>query len=487
MKASGASENRSHLDRTISFGVLLTVVFTGLAFGAVEPWAVFVFEAIIIGLVFLWGVKVVRDGRLRLTLPAAALPFVALILFGLIQSLALTGADGRWMSLSMNVGHTRSTVVLLSFMFIALILAANFFASRERLAGLGHVLVFYGLGVSLFALVQYFTWSGRFYWVRPTMATSAFGPFANHNHFAGYMELLIPLPVALVITRAVSKEVRVLYGFAAVVMGLAAVASLSRGGMISLAAMFVFMGIVGMRLPSVRRSLVAGKSARGAKASQDTNAGIRAISSRVVVIAALVAFIGAGVLWIGADPIIQRVAPSQAIEGQPSETFAASRGWIWRDAATMIRANPLLGVGLGAFGTAFNIYTQGDGSVRVPQAHNDYLQIVADCGIVGGLIALWFVIVVFRTAAQGLKARDPLLSGLALGSASGIFGILVHSLFDFNLQIPSNALLFLVLVAVGSSVAAIVRASEKSATLSRASSGEIGKARIPAAVLIGGA
>jgi len=478
----------NHLNKTISRGLLLAVVFTGLAFGAVEPWAIFVFEAIVITLLLLWGIKVLRDGRLRLTIPAVALPVAALITVGLIQSVAFTGEDGRWTSLSMNVPYTRSAVTILLFLFISLIIASNFLASRETLAVAGHVLVFYGLSVAIFALIQYFTWKGRFYWVRPTMATSAFGPFANHNHFAGYMELLIPLPIALVITRAVSREVRVLYVFAAAIMGLAAIASLSRGGMISLAAMMMFIALVSMRLTHARTGASRRNGIGEAEHNKPKAAGsFRARVSQVVIVAALVAVIGAGVLWIGADPIIQRVNQGQASEGRAQETFATSRGWIWRDTITMIRANPLLGVGLGAYVTAFNIYTKSDGSVKVPQAHNDYLQVVADCGIAGGLIALWFIVIVFRSVGRGLKARDPLLAALALASGAGVFGILVHSLFDFNLQIPSNALLFLILVAIASSVAEMVRVSESSAIPAlRENADELDKKRVSAGVLVGG-
>jgi O-antigen ligase len=292
----------------------------------------------------------------------------------------------------------------------------------------------------------------------------------------------------MVLTRAVSREVRVLYGFAAAIMGLAAVASLSRGGMISLAAMMMFIVLVSMRLPNARAHV----SRRSGMAETQNNklrlAGrFRAMASQGVVVAALVAVIGAGVLWIGADPIVQRVSQNQPVEGKPRETFATSRGWIWRDTFTMIRANPLLGVGLGAYVTAFNIYTKSDGTVRVAQAHNDYLQVVADCGIAGGLIALWFIVVVFRNVGRGLKARDPLLAALALASGAGIFGILVHSLFDFNLQIPSNALLFLILVAVASCVAAIARASETSEMqATRPNAGELDKKRVSTGVLVGG-
>ncbi|HSF23103.1 MAG TPA: polysaccharide biosynthesis/export family protein, partial [Blastocatellia bacterium] len=478
----------NHLNKAISAGVLLAVIFTGLAFGAVEPWSIFVFEAIIVVLLFLWGIKALRDGRFRLTIPNVALPVAALVGVGLIQSVAFTGADGRWMSLSMNVGYTRSAVTVLSFLLISMVIACNFFANRERLAVVGHVLVFYGLAVAIFALIQHFTWSGKFYWVRPTLVTSAFGPFANHNHFAGYMELLIPLPIAMTLTRSVSRELRVLYGFAAAMMGLAAVVSLSRGGMISLAAMMILIVLISMRLPAMRRSSMRRSGSDTGAGKQGLAHGFRSIASRIVVVLALVVVIGAGVLWIGVDPLIQRVSQGLPVQGSPKETFSTSRGWIWRDTMTMIGANPVLGVGLGAYLTAFSLYTKSDGSLRVPQAHNDYLQVVADCGIVGGLIAIWFIVVVFRTVGRGLNARDPMLSALALGSGAGIFGILVHSLFDFNLQIPSNALLFLVLVAVASCAATLARTSERAEMLARRpGAGEIDGKEVSAGVLVGGA
>jgi O-antigen ligase len=478
-----------HLNKTISWGLLAAVVFTGLAFGAVEPWSIFVFEVIILALLLLWGIKVLRDGRLELTVPAIALPVAALLAVGLIQSIALTRSDGSWVSLSMNVGYTRSAVIVLAFLLIALVIASNFFDSRKRLVLVGHFLVVYGLAVAIFALVQHFTWSGRFYWIRATLATNPFGPFANHNHFAGYMELLIPLPIALVLTRAVGREMRVLYGFAAAIMGLAMVVSLSRGGLISLAAMLMFLVLVSIRVPRLWRLERGRREFREADRKGPGAVGrFRAVASQMIVVSAIVAVIGAGVLWIGADPVIQRVTQGQPVGGLPQETFSTSRGWIWRDTISMIRANPLLGVGLGAYVTAFSLYTTSDGSLKVPQAHNDYLQVVADGGIVGGLIALWFVVVVFRVVARGLKSRDPMLSGLTLGSSAGIVGILVHSLFDFNLQIPSNALLFLILAAVASNVAALAQPTTHSEELaSRPGTGVIHKQTASTAVVVGGA
>src|SRR5205085_3332970 len=122
-------------------------------------------------------------------------------------------------------------------------------------------------------------------------------------------------------------------------------------------------------------------------------------------------------------------------------------------------------VGLGAYGTAFSLYTASDGSLRVPQAHNDFLQIVADCGIIGGLLALWFMALLGRALAYGIKARDPLMAGMSLGCGASAFAILVHSIFDFNLQVPSNTLLFLLIAAVVAQLGAAARAQVKAPLL----------------------
>ena len=122
----------------------------------------------------------------------------------------------------------------------------------------------------------------------------------------------------------------------------------------------------------------------------------------------------------------------------------------------MIRENWLTGVGLGAFETAYPIYSKSNGSVIVSQAHNDYLQIVADCGVLGGALAIWFVIVLFKNLVRAVHHSDDVTSVMALGCGGGLVAMLVHSLFDFNLQIPSNALLFLTMIATVSNIQASV-------------------------------
>src|SRR5262245_11361460 len=447
------------LGAAIATGLLAAVAFTALAHGAVEPWSIMLFELVVLAVIALWMIKVLRDRRLKLTIPQSALPIFALLVVGLVQSIASTGPDGARRSLSFDVESTRRTVTVLAFLLIAFLIAANFLAGRRRLKRMAGFLTMFGLSLAVFALVQHFTWNGKLYWLRPnTVSISPFGPFVNHNHFAGYIELLIPIPIALIITRAARRETGLLYGFAAAVMGIALVASLSRGGMISLAASLIFLILMSARLqktapdsnrPDHREGSIPGRlSGASRKFDRTGMLASRILESRILIVAAIAGAITVGLIWVGPEPVARRITEEHAASANQQRALFSNRAWVWRDTLSMIRANPMFGVGLGAYGTAFSIYTQSDGSIGVPQAHNDYLQVVADCGVPGGLIALWFLVLAFRAIWRGVRSEDRLIAGLALGCGGGIFAILVHSLFDFNLQLPGTALLFLVLSAV---------------------------------------
>jgi O-antigen ligase len=440
------------LDATIAAGLLTIVVFTALAHGAVEPWSAAIFELIVIGLVFLWGIKAVIDKRLSLKIPAAALPLTVLAVVGLAQSIAFTGAGGARKSLSLDVEGTRLAVTAIAILLASCLLAANFFSTRKRAKLLSHFLVIFGFAMALFAIIQNLSWNGRFYWLRyNTVGTSPFGSFVNHNNFAGYMEMLFPIPVALIITRAIRIEIRLFYGFAAALMAVAILASLSRGGMISLVCGGVLMVVLGPMAGPKHASASAGKKpTRKNKVRRGVNINGRPLSffKASLVVICITSAIAVGMVWMGSDTVGSRSTGPQAPTGaSEQETFYTSRGWIWRDTARMIKAKPTTGVGLGAFATAYPIYSSSDGTLGVDRAHNDYLQIVAECGLLGAVIALWFILLMGRAVMRGIGSPDRLLSGLALGAGAGIFSLLVHSIFDFNLQLPSNALLFLLLSA----------------------------------------
>ncbi|HEY6328361.1 MAG TPA: O-antigen ligase family protein [Blastocatellia bacterium] len=446
------------LDQIIAGGLAVSVVFTALAHGAVEPWSRALFELTIIALVFAWGLKAVLDQRLPLRVPLAVLPLAGLAVIGFIQCLAVTGSDGVRRSLSMDVEGTRQTETMILILLCAFMIAANFFSTHKRTGLLAKFLIGFGFLLSVFGIVQSLAWNGKFYWLRTnSTGLSPFGPFVNHNNFAGCIEMLAPIPVGLIITRFARTEARLFYGFAAAIMAVAILASLSRGGIISLGAEAVFLAVLG---PLVRRGETGHEESDEHSHTSSHSQGGFSINHRHVSFAKaslvallLVAAITTAAIWMASDKVGGGAAatePGRSTE----ETFYTSRGWIWRDTVAMIEARPILGFGLGAFATAYPIYSRSDGTIAVDRAHNDYLQIVADCGVLGAGLVIWFVFLMARAIFRGITSRDRMLAGFALGGGAGVFALAVHSIFDFNLQVPSNALLFLVITAQTSLIGA---------------------------------
>jgi len=434
-----------YLDRAIVSGLLGIIVLTALLHGAVEPWSVLLMELLISILILLWGIKAFVDRGLKLALPAVIWPIVTLTALGVVQSIAFTDKEGIWRSLSFDAEATRGTVIALVFLILFCLLSASSLTSGPRLQLLARFLAIYGLVMAFIGVLQYFTEGHTLNWWRSVEGES-FGSFVNRNHFAGYMELLFPWPVMLLFARRGHIGEQIFYGFAAVWIGAASTLTLSRGGMISIFSELMLLGILSRYLA---RDDSNQSKLKQASTQVPTKSG-ETVAARLVrpgLMAAIALAIILGVFWLGAEPVINRITTGNAAGAAsplPANGQSTSRLATWQDTWKLIRANPIFGAGLGAYETAYPIYANDNGLAGVvAQAHNDYLQVLADGGIIGGIILLWFIVIIGKAVRRGLKTQaDPFLTKVTVASGVAIFGILVHSLFDFNLQLPSHALLF---------------------------------------------
>src|SRR5262249_53000814 len=161
---------------------------------------------LVVALLLLWAVKAFLDRKLAVTIPQVAWPLAALIAFGLVQSVAWRDGAGNRQSLSLDVEATRATVIMLCCLLASCLLAANFLASAARLKALARFIPIYGMLLAFLAVVIHFADVEYSYWPWPIRAAGTFGPFVNRDHFAAYMELLIALPVALIVTQYVRGE-----------------------------------------------------------------------------------------------------------------------------------------------------------------------------------------------------------------------------------------------------------------------------------------
>jgi O-antigen ligase len=150
-----------------------------------------------------------------------------------------------------------------------------------------------------------------------------------------------------------------------------------------------------------------------------------------------------GVVSLGGEDALNRLVGTVN-----SDDPTTGRAHFWDVTLDIIENHPIIGTGLGAFGVVYTGYDSRNGLYRLEQAHNDYLQVLSDGGIVGALLGLFFIVNLFRMGFARRESRDEFRRGVATGAMAGCFAVLVHSFFDFTLHTPSNALLFLVLAAV---------------------------------------
>jgi len=290
----------------------------------------------------------------------------------------------------------------------------------------------FGFSLAIFGLTQSFTSPTKVYWIRELPQSTAFGPFINRHHFAGYMELTLALPLGLLFAGSLEKDKRFIYLFAAGLMGVALIMTNSRGGIISLIAEVLFLAAVSG----------FGKRHKSREVEQKTRR-VRGAAARTALALVLIVVIFAGVVLLGGESALSRLVGSVNTDDPTT-----GRAHFWSVTVDIIKAHPVIGTGLGAFGVVYTRYDSRNGLFRLEQAHNDYLQVLSDGGIVGFLIGLCFIVMLFRIGFARRESRDDFRHGVSIGALAGCFAVLVHSFFDFTLHTTSNALLFLILVAL---------------------------------------
>jgi O-antigen ligase len=442
---ASAPEPRTLASRFIILTLCLAVVLSTLAFGTVHPWSLGFFQAGAGLVVILWAVDAWRTRRLRLSRNLLQLPLVGLFVVGLVQLMPFGGAgeavgglaNAPARTLSLDPYGTRFVLLQLGSLVIYFCAALVYIDSPGRLRLFVRVVTIFGFLLALFGMFQYFTNPSQIYWFRQPQFAIPFGPFINRHHFAGYMELTLALPLGLLVSGAIAVERRLLYIFAVVIMSAALVLTGSRGGILSLGAEVLFIAaIAGL----VRRQKSKGEAEEGDVAAQSR---VRAALVRVGGGFALVVALLAGAVWLGGEESLARLFGTVSADDPTS-----GRVQFWQGTWGAIKEYPLLGAGLGAFSVVYTRHDVLNGETRLEQAHNDYLQILSDAGIVGGALGLFFVLMLFRYGFSRINARDKFRRGVAAGALAGCFAVLVHSFFEFSLHMASNALLFLLLAAL---------------------------------------
>jgi O-antigen ligase len=374
----------------------------------VEPWARGLLEAAAGFLLILWAVIfLVSRKENEITAPPLIFPLATFTLLAIVQ------LSFRWTASPFT---TRIELQLLLSMLILFFLAAQAFRTLAHWRSFAWFVMIFSFLVAGLGILQHLTFNGKLYWFREMhYGGIPFGPYVNRNHFAGFAELVLPMALVPLLLGKVRRERLFIVSILAIIPLSALLLSASRGGIISLGAELAFLALVlALRKTGGRHVLVGGT-------------------------VLLMAFLT--VSWLGVNEVLSRFSSLQTLEVRQDKR-ASMRHGAWH----IFLDHPVLGTGLGTLQQVYPPYeTLYDGKI-VNHAHNDYLEALAETGVLGGLCCAWFVATLIVGGLRFLQSGDQSFAGtLRLCGWTGCWGLLVHSLVDFNLHIPANLLLFLLM------------------------------------------
>ena len=421
--------------RSVTIFALIFVIplFAVLLYGSTDIGALIPLSLLIGVLAGTWIVKSWRSGLFELNADQILLPVLGLIFLTVIQLLPFgdSGLQPGTLSvpasstLTLDPFSTKIFLIRLVQYTIFLMAALTFVDSEFRFRRAVSVLLIFGGLIAFVGIMQKLASPEAIYGVRKHSGAIPFGPYVNSHHFASLMVLISGVGVAHLLGNGVKQQTKLLVGIAVGLMAIAAPFTGSRGGVLAYLAMIcvaVLAWFYGRR--SEERSSVFPLIAGGAVFG-------------LIVIGSL--------FYLGGESSVLR---GFGIENQSAD-ISSGRYHFWSVAWKIFLANPILGAGMDAFGVAFTRFDTQSGIYRVEQAHNDYLQMLADGGLVGFSLAIAFVFILVKRAVKRIREEsDPFLRTTIIGGLAGCVGILVHSIFDFPLRTVGNAFVFLLVIGV---------------------------------------
>lgn len=414
--------SRSQIEKLLEHGMLALLlgmlVFGPLAMGAVRVQEFLIVQALAIGLLVLWVVRLWINTELRLFWPPVCWAAATFLVYAIVRYLT---ADIEY------VGRAELIRVLIYATVFFVVL--NNLHAQAYTQVIAFVLVFLGMAIAGYAIYQFITGSDYvWHFIKPYKHRGT-GTYINPNHLAGFLETLLPIALGYVLAGRQKPVLKVLLGYAALIIMFGLGVTVSRGSWVAAGlSLLLLFGLLAWH----------------------TNYRLPAIALFALMMVVSIYFVPRSYFF---KHRIQR-AISQLNEIQTDTRFE-----LWEATTRMWKDNLWFGVGPGHFDYCFRKYRPETIQARPDRAHNDYLNMLADWGLVGGAIvasaAVLFWVGVLKTWTRLRRLTQGELGytssnrfAFVLGASIGLVALLLHSWVDFNMHIPANAILAISLMAM---------------------------------------
>jgi len=450
--------------KIIEYGILSLIIFAPLPGASINEWSVMVIELAVLIMMAAYIVmphKPQTGQLLSRSLHWPKILFTGFFIFIFIQLLPFPKfliklispntytfqnnfspdfLKAKFTALSIIPAHTLNKGLELLAYFLLGFLIVKTVTERRQILRIYSVIIGIGIFEALYGIFELYSPNPRIlFYKKYYNLDSVTGTFVNRNHLSGFLEMVIPLAIALIIARInlFSLEGFKLRGrslrlfekglagnlfltIGIIIMSMGIIFSKSRSGVFIL--IFTFILFFELSILYFRR----------------TEAQKKWIKNFLKVVFVFIIFIS---FYIGIEATIERFALN--------ELLATGRPVYWANTIGIFTTYPLFGSGLGTFPSLYPDWQAGNTIIRLYHAHNDYLEYLSEVGIVGMILLLGGVLyLIINSFLIWRTRRNPEAKSLGLGGIVAVICILIHSITDFNLHIPANMLLFSVVLAL---------------------------------------
>ncbi len=394
---------------TAAFYILCCLVaLTPLARGSVHPWSITLMQTGILVSLNLLILESLKTGTPVFVKTPLTTPLVALVLLAGLSTLLSDHKILAW----------EGFLLLLTYI-TAYFVTQSTIRTRKQQRILVYVIICTALFLSVFGLFKRFGLNPFGFWEYGELNYSPYwlaSTYGNHNHMAGFIEMALPFVLVLFLTRTRSLSAVFILVYLVLMLLTVQGFTLSRGGWIStIGAMFFMMMVLLFQERFKSKKLIL------------------ILAGSFLVISAFI---------MASTPIVERIMT--LTENDPAANIQG-RIKAWCGTMELIKDHPGIGTGPGTYAAVFAEYQPPGLAVLYRNVHNDYLHFTADMGMLIIPVILWILFSFFKTGAHNISSHSRQIWGFSLAALAAVVAILIHSISDFNLHIPSNALLFTVI------------------------------------------
>jgi O-antigen ligase len=441
-RAQSAVAGRS-LSAFIYYSLLAVILLMATPYGAVQPWWKASFQCA----VFLLAAVSIISGGLSFARSQVRLflPLLLLVGFALVQTIS-GGANanyppGAGWIISADPYQTRLFALHLFSLLVLGWLITNHVRDKRRVYQLVDTIVAVGFVTASFGLLRQLTQQSDGFFLAGLKVGFGYGQFINPNHFAYLMEMALGLILGIAAAGGLRGVRLAAYVLAAIPMSLGLILSGSRGGILSIICVVPVLAII---LLSRSRN----RSADGLPRERSIWRAGKLILVQMALVVLMLSAAITTVTYVGGEKLSGKLVTVGAEFDRGTSDAYVLRTSTWRATWNLIKDRPLAGVGFGGYWIAITKYHTASGEITPQEAHNDYLELLASGGLIGLVLALWFLVEFIRAARRNIRSDDRHMRPIRLGALGGILAVSIHSLVDFGLHIPINAALLVTLMAL---------------------------------------